>query len=261
MLYRSSGLAELGGLVTDHGQQPQRGVAFGWLARVADRVPGGSIARVGLDAAGRIVDQVPALAWARSRIDEVEREALQALRDRLAQLDGAVPGGGLSVGPLTPATRASSAADEFAALLRAAEDQSAADARASALLRIIRELVPDEARIIRTLADGSEYAVIQAYDGSDHIVVNHSSVGRQAKVHSQDLTPSYVSHLLEMGLVELVPYTGSNLMEYELLESETPVRKVLSPYDHRKLMKPRIVRQVVRLSAKGADFCAVCLPE
>jgi hypothetical protein len=116
-------------------------------------------------------------------------------------------------------------------------------------------LVPDEAKILRALADGTEHAVIQAHDGSVPLVVNHSAVGRNARVHSRELTPSYVTHLLELGLVELAPYQGHDLMEFELLESETAVRDVLAPYDHRKLRKPRITRQVLRLSPAGRVFC------
>ena len=48
-------------------------------------------------------------------------------------------------------------------------------------------------------------------------------------------------------------------MEFELLESETAVRRVLAPYDHRKLIKPRLTRQVVRLSEDGRAFCAIGL--
>ena len=83
-------------------------------------------------------------------------------------------------------------------------------------------------------------------------------MGRNARVHSQELTATYVTHLLELGLVELAPYEGDDLMEFELLESETAVRDVLAPYDHRKLRKPRITRQVVRLDAAGRAFCEEC---
>jgi hypothetical protein len=139
--------------------------------------------------------------------------------------------------------------------LAAAEAQSPAEARAAARLRVALSLVPDEAKILRALADGTEHAVIQAHDGTVPLVVNHSAVGRNARVHSRELTPGYVTHLLELGLVELAPYLGTDLMEFELLESETAVRDVLAPYDHRKLRKPRITRQVLRLSPAGRDFC------
>ncbi|MGH9138489.1 MAG: hypothetical protein ACRD0G_15830, partial [Acidimicrobiales bacterium] len=58
-------------------EPPRRGVAFDILNGLADRVPGASIAKGGLEAAERVVDRVPALAWMRGRIAEVEHSALQ----------------------------------------------------------------------------------------------------------------------------------------------------------------------------------------
>jgi hypothetical protein len=242
---------------------PPRGVAFGLLARLADRVPGGSIAKAGIGAVEHVVNRMPAVLWVRSRIAEVERDALRSLSERLAQLNGAVPITLLSSGPAPegPALlRSRSPADEFAELLEEGEGQSPAEARRTAMLRIVRELVPDEARILRALADGSEFAVLQAYDGNDHIVRNRSNVGRNAKVHAQELTSTYVTHLLGLGLVNVAPYEGTSLYEYELIEAEPEVREILGHYDHRKLMKPKISRQVLRLSPAGQKFCGLCLP-
>lgn len=249
--------------MTAEGRVPPRGVAFGLLDRLADRLPGGSIAKAGIGAVEHMVNRVPVVLWVRSRIAEVERDALRSLTERLAQLNGTVPLTFLSSGPVPPAPgplRSPSPADEFGDLLLEGEGQSSADARKAAMLRIVRELVPDEARILHTLADGSEHAVLQAYDGSDHIVVNRSNVGRNAKVHAQELTSRYVTHLLELGLVEFEPFKGGEILEYELIEAESEVREILGHYDHRKLMKPRIERQVIRLSPAGRAFCDVCIP-
>jgi hypothetical protein len=127
-------------------------------------------------------------------------------------------------------------------------------------MRIITELVPDEARILLTLSNGSQHAVLQVHDGEEQLVQNRSSVGRAAKVHAQDLTARYVTHLLELDLVELTPYAGRAFYEWEMIETETVVREVLSRYDHRKLRKPKLTRQVLRLSPAGRAFCDLCIP-
>ena len=232
--------------------QPERrrSVGMEWAARLAGQLPGGTLVNAWLDGVDRLVDQVPAAAWVRGRVEEVERAALERLAERLEEL---VPSS--SNGSSGGEERATTAAQHLARLLAAAESQSPAEARAAARLRVALSLVPDEAKILRALADGTEHAVIQAHDGNAALVVNHSAVGRNARVHSRELTSGYVTHLLELGLVELSPYQGHDLMEFELLESETAVREVLAPYDHRKLRKPRITRQVVRLSAAGRAFC------
>src|SRR5207245_1575166 len=112
-----------------------------------------------------------------------------------------------TISPTVPG-RALSPPDAFAILLRRAGEETPAQARAAAVQQIIDRLVPDEARILAALASGREFQVLQAHDGADHIVKNRSNVGRNAKVHAQELTADYVTHLLDLGLVELVPYEG-----------------------------------------------------
>jgi hypothetical protein len=228
-------------------------IAAEWTERVADQLPGGGLVHAWLDVAEAMVDRVPAAAWVADRMDDVERVLLVALRERLDELQQPK-----ADGPTDPAA-APTVAEHVRRLLATAEVQTPAEARSAAMLRTALELLPDEARILAHLADGSAQPVIKAHVGGQHVVRNHSSVGRAARVHSQDLTPSYVTHLLDLGLVELVPHEGDDLMEFELLEAETAVREVLGPYDHRKLVKPRVTRQLVRLSADGRAFCAIAL--
>jgi hypothetical protein len=230
---------------------PRRRVAAEWTERVADQLPGGRLVHAWLDVAEAMVDRIPAAAWVADRVDEVERALLLALRERLDDLQEPRAD--------VPTVASPTVADHVQRLLAAAEEQTPAQARSAAMLRTALDLLPDEARILARLADGSAHPVIQAHVGGRPVVANHSSVGRAARVHSQDLTPSYVTHLLDLGLVELVPHDGDDLMEFELLEAETAVREVLGPYDHRKVVKPRITRQLVRLSADGRAFCAIAL--
>jgi len=240
-----------------------------WFRGVVSRLPGGSVAVGGMDRADLVIDQVPILAWARTRLYEVETETVLVLRDRLERLEGSLP---LSmVAPVAPTPIQTSVsvvstnggrspAEAFAALLRTAEMQSPAAAREAAVMRTIHELLPDEARILLAMSDGSVQAVLQAHDGDDQVICNKSNVGRNAKVHAQELTTRYVTHLLELGLVELVPYKGREFYEWELIEAQTDVREVLGRYDHRKLVKPKLIRQILRLSPAGRSFCDVCLP-
>ena len=231
-------------------EEPRRRIAAEWTERVADQLPGGGLVHAWLDVAEAMVDRVPAASWVADRVDDVERALLVALRERLDELQQPKADG---------PTAAPTVAEHVRRLLATAEEQTPAEARSAAMLRTALELLPDEARILARLADGSADPVIQAHVGGQHVVRNHSSIGRAARVHSQDLTASYVTHLLDLGLVELVPHEGDDLMEFELLEAETAVRDVLGPYDHRKVVKPKITRQLVRLSADGRAFCAIAL--
>jgi hypothetical protein len=209
------------------------------------------------------------LAWVRTRLYELEDEMVLALRDRLSRVDG--PLSRSTLVPFAPPSRqpviatpsingAGSPADAFAVLLGSSETQSPEAAREQSVLRLIDQLVPDEARILFAMSDGSQYAVLQAHDGDEHILVNQSNVGRAAKVHAQDQTTAYVTHLLHLGLVELFPYEGKSFYEWEMIETETRVREVLGRYDHRKVRKPKLSRQILRLSPAGRAFCDRCIP-
>jgi hypothetical protein len=236
---------------------------------VVRRFPGGALAVAGMERVDRVVEQVPVLAWVRTRLYELEDDIFLALRDRLTTVDGTLsmstlvpfaPASRQAVVPATSINGPGSPADAFAILLGTSETQSPDAARRQNVMRLIDELVPDEARILFAMSDGSQYAVLQAMDGDDHILVNQSNVGRGAKVHAQDQTTAYVTHLLHLGLVELVPYEGRSFYEWEMIETETHVREVLARYDHRKLRKPKVIRQILRLSPAGRAFCDRCIP-
>jgi hypothetical protein len=242
---------------------------FGWVRDIVRHFPAGPIVMDGVERIDRVVDQVPVLSWCRHRVADMESELLLALRDRLALLDTPLaratlipftPSDTQALVPALPATDDRAPSEVFAALLHVAEVQSPAEARHDNLLRMIDSLVPDEARIILALADGSQHAVLQAHDGETQIVFNRSSVGRTAKVRAQERTSEYVTHLLALDLVELVPYEGRSFYEWELIESETDVRAVLARFDHRKLRKPKLTRQLLRLSEAGRAFCELCVP-
>jgi hypothetical protein len=216
-----------------------------------------------------VVDQVPVLAWSRTRVYEIETGLWHTLRNQLLPADASTSS--LLSLPFTPAPRhvvpSPMANDDscdpivsFAALLRAAETQSPDAARRQAMMRIIDDLVPDESRILFAMSNGSQHAVLQVDDGDDRIISNRSSVGRTAKVHAQELTTRYVAHLLELGLIELARYEGRSFYEWELIESESEVREVLRLYDHRKLKKPKMIRQILRLSPAGRALCDLCIP-
>lgn len=225
---------------------------------MAETSPVGDLANAGVSAVEEALDQVPLLAWMRGRYNELELTALEHLRDRLGVDDLRALMSTEAADELE--TPADSAQQAFEALLAEGDDQSPADARAAHHLWVVRSLVPDEARMLRRLADGSEHPVIHAHEGSQAIVSNHTALARNARVRAVELGPVYLRHLLDLGLVELVPYRGGDDYEFELLEAETPVRSVMARYDHRKVVKPRIVRQLVRLSPVGRRFYDACNP-
>jgi hypothetical protein len=78
-------------------------------------------------------------------------------------------------------------------------------------------------------------------------------------VQLREMTPHYLAHLLELGLVELTPEDPEQKLKYEILESATAVREAIAKIEGgAKMTRARIVRRTVRLTALGHDLWAAC---
>jgi hypothetical protein len=114
-------------------------------------------------------------------------------------------------------------------LLERALDNSTSSSQLELFDHILDQLVADEARIISALSDGSSSPLVTVHDWTRRrvqgraVLENASLVGRTANVALPDMVPSYVSHLLSLGLVELGPEDEDLKDDYEVLMAETVV--------------------------------------
>jgi abortive infection alpha-like protein len=151
-------------------------------------------------------------------------------------------------------------------LLERSVGQSTSGGRLELYRALLGQLVPDEARILSALSDGRSAAVVQIVPrsgrsaGAAPLLENASSVGRSAGVALAPLVPTYVTHLVQLGLVELCPDDPELELEYELLMAETIVRDALVQGRRPGRLSPRVVRQTLRLSELGRDLWAACRP-
>ena len=96
-------------------------------------------------------------------------------------------------------------------LLDRALDQSTKGSQTELFHHILDQLVADEARIIGALSDGSTSPAMNVYDWTRRrtpgraVLENAALVGRNANVALPEIVPSYISHLLSLGLVEIGP--------------------------------------------------------
>lgn len=120
---------------------------------------------------------------------------------------------------------------------------------------LIERLVPDEARILAALSDGSVYPVIHVAEpgGGAWAAQNASTVGRAAGVSLPHHTPGYLTRLQSLGVVSMGPEVESMRDEYELLLTDAAVNAALKTA-RRGLRPPRIVRASVRMSDLGRDL-------
>lgn len=158
--------------------------------------------------------------------------------------------------PSPPPTRTSGLDTKMQALLARALEQSTASGTDELFHRILDQIVPDEARMIGALSDGSAspmvsvHALTRAGLLGEALIENASLVGRTANVALPQLTPTYVGHLLALGLLEAGPEDDTLKDEYQILLADTDVlaairRGSLGP------VPARVERRTVRLSPLG----------
>ncbi|HYQ68807.1 DUF4393 domain-containing protein [Actinophytocola sp.] len=148
-----------------------------------------------------------------------------------------------------------------AELLRQSSDVRFVEDTHPAYERILGELTPDEARIIRFLyREGPQPTVDVRTNrplgiGSELIEAGLSMIGRQAGVRNMSRTNAYLNNLFRLGLVwfsreEVEP------SRYQVVEVQPEVQEAMS----RAGRAPKTVRRSIHLTPFGEDFCQTCLP-
>jgi hypothetical protein len=127
--------------------------------------------------------------------------------------------------------------------------------------RILDEMAPDEARILRFLAlEGPQPAVDVRTGrplgiGSELVAGGLSMIGLKAGVRQMDRTNAYQNNLFRLGLIwfsrEEVDPT-----RYQVLEVQPEVSDALKKAGR----MAKTVRRSIHLTPFGEDFCRTCLP-
>lgn len=155
---------------------------------------------------------------------------------------------------------------KMTALLTRALEQSTAEGQEELFNRILDLIVPDEARIISALSDGSHSPLVSVHGLTaagmlgEALLENAALVGRTANVALPGLTPTYVGHLLALGLVEVGPEDESLKDEYQILLAETAVLQAIRT-GSRGPVPGRVVRRTLLLSPLGHALWSACMGE
>lgn len=131
-----------------------------------------------------------------------------------------------------------------------------------AYARILDELSPDEARILRLLADEGAQPAIDVRTnrplgvGSELVSGGLSMIGLQAGVRHPERTRAHLNNLYRLGLVWFSREEVADPGRYQVVEVQPEVLEVLKGAGR----SPKIVRRSIHLTPFGEDFCEVCLP-
>jgi hypothetical protein len=165
------------------------------------------------------------------------------------------------------------AADSGAAPLRSAMSEllersveaTRSDSREYLYGTIISQLVPDEARILAALSDGTRFAagdvVLRRRRGDNRVLLaNVSSVGRQAGLVSPENVPTYLARLHGFGLIEFGPDDDNLATQYDILATDRTVQEARKSIDARRRGSVRLEHKTVSMSAFGREFWAASDP-
>lgn len=206
----------------------------------------------GLALLGGVAKRAPLAGDVLPLLADAERAVVRVMRRHLTDLD--------------PPAASTSDDDEQPAspnqLLRTLLDRSMYSApdksRDTLYLDLLQSLVPDEARILAALSDGSAYPVIHVAEPGTggapvYALKNASTVGRSAGVSLPRYTPLYLTRMLRLGLVQLGPEASSMYDEYEMLLTDSVVNIALATA-RRGVRAARVVRRTVRISDLGQEL-------
>jgi hypothetical protein len=151
--------------------------------------------------------------------------------------------------------------EQGAQLLRQAADVSLEDGVHPAYARILTELAPDEARILRTLATEGAQPMVDIREtnligmGSQLIRSELNMIGTQAGLRFRDRVEAYLGNLLRLGLIELSDAAVEDAIAYQVLEAQPDVLNTI-----KETPRAKTVHRSIRLTPFGDGFCRVCLP-
>ena len=147
-------------------------------------------------------------------------------------------------------------------LMRRSNDVHVVEDTHPAFARILTEITPDEARVLRFLyVDGPQPAIdIRTFRpfgiGSVLVADGLNMIAEHAGCRNVDRIHPYLTNLSRLGLVEFSKEQVSNPQRYQVVEAQPKVTEAMK----RAGRMPKAVHRSIFLSEFGKEFCRTCLP-
>lgn len=134
-----------------------------------------------------------------------------------------------------------------------------------AFARILDDIAPDEARLLRLLMDRGAQPAVDVRSGgplgvgfvaTELVAPGLTMMGAEAGIRHVDRLPSYLNNLFRLGLIWFSRESVSDLLQYQVLEAQPDVVEALAEAGR----GGRTIRRSILLTPFGADFCHFCLP-
>jgi hypothetical protein len=148
-----------------------------------------------------------------------------------------------------------------AELLRRSADVQFEESAHPAYARILEVMAPDEARILRLLAQQGPQPSVDVRRGipivaSELVAPGLTMIGAEAGCRHLEDVHAYLNNLYRLGLIWFSREPVKDRLRYQVLEAQPEVAEALKEAGR----TGRTVRRSIHLTPFGEDFCKVCLP-
>ncbi len=191
-------------------------------------------------------------AYARRMLEIVDGGARGSSASELLREDGRAEGEADTSGPALRAR-----GEE---LLRRSADVDYDEDSHPAYDRMLSELAPDEARILRLLFLEGAQPSVDIRAGlplvSDLVAPGRNMIGADAGCRYTDRVPAYLNNLSRLGLIWFSREPVRDRLRYQVVEAQPDVLEAMRKGGR----TARTVRRSIVLTPFGKDFCETCLP-
>jgi hypothetical protein len=148
-----------------------------------------------------------------------------------------------------------------AELLRRSAEVDPDEEAHPAYARILEEMAPDEARILRFLATEGDQPAVDVRSspllglGSQLVAEGLNMIGQEAGLRHTDHMASHLNNLYRLGLIWFSKEPIEDPVRYQVLEAQPAVLSALKSSGRAKS-----VQRSIGLTPFGHDFCDACLP-
>ncbi|HHP5491497.1 TPA: DUF4393 domain-containing protein [Aeromonas veronii] len=139
-----------------------------------------------------------------------------------------------------------------------------------AFVDIIKQLTPDEARILKIFTSQSTFPLVNVHKavsvhgdpriGYIKMISNLSLIGIKADCERPSDTPIYIDNLCRLGLAEVL--SGVEILSsefYEDLENCTEINVIKLVHQNTSPDSIQIIRGGIKLTEFGSRFCKICI--
>ena len=156
-----------------------------------------------------------------------------------------------------PASGEASLRERGQALLEASNDVRYEEDAHPAYEWMVGEIAPDEARILRLLAEGGPQPAVDIRTGgpisffsSDLVAGGLNMIGPRAGCRYVERVHAYLNNLNRLGLVWFSREVLTDVHRYQVIEAQPEVLEAMH-----SVRIPKLVRRSIHLTPFGEDFC------